>query len=193
MADDSADRKRHKLTLMPEVLPDPLRAGVPAAEGSCSSAGSAVATVGAPTNARARTLEHMRRMIASATTTAVLVGCSSGDTASPDTAGKDPAKSAAPSATATASASVGGNFTQPPGSATATTPPVTTNTGTGTTRVQPTTPPIPSTPGYIVVDPMPTPTQLPPLPSGVPTVPGSMVPTAIPPLPPGIPQPKASK
>ncbi|CAN5571759.1 hypothetical protein BH09MYX1_BH09MYX1_53390 [soil metagenome] len=113
--------QKRRLEMMPEVLPAPTK----------------LASRG---NVRARTMQHMQQMVASATALGALGavgGCTKSDTATTQTV-------TVPSATAATSS------TSPLASATATAPPTTT------------TPPIPTGPpdhGYAVVDPMPMPSR----------------------------------
>jgi len=156
---DGSERRR--LKMMPEVLPAPPSRGAE------------------PSAPRARALEHMQKLLAGATATAALVGCSSEDpsvrpepsatgatTGAPTASSPSDAASASASATAeptaepsasaeaVASASASASASsQPGGSGFA--------GGTATIPIKRQPPPPPPPTGYMVVDPMPPPVRRP--------------------------------
>ncbi len=109
---------KRRLEMMPEVLPTP--------------------TLAPRGNARARTLQHMQRMAATATALGAVVGCTKSDTTTTQSV-------TVPSASATSTGS-GGPLASATATASATTTPTTNPTG-------------PPDHGYAVVDPMPMPSR----------------------------------
>lgn len=140
------ERPRRRLTLMPEVLPKPKKLD-----------GELGATP--PSAARARTMEHMKRLVAGVTSSVALVGCSDAPDAATTSSSKPADKT---SATATATATVTSTATATAtATATVSEPTDPTSSATGSaiasqTTKKTVTPPRPPT-GYMVVDPMPMP------------------------------------
>ena len=137
------ERPRRRLTLMPEVLPKPKKLD------------------DTPSAARARTLEHMKRLVAGVTSSVAIVGCSDSPDAATSSSTK-PADKTSATATATASATATATATAT-ASATATvsepTDPTSSATGSAIasqSAKKVVVPPRPPT-GYMVVDPMPMP------------------------------------
>lgn len=148
----SEERPRRRLTLMPEVLPKPRQLLPTSGRTLAGELGAAPASA-----ARARTVEHMKRLVAGVTSTVALVGCSDGAN-NTEAGSSKPADKTTATATATAAVSATATAT-----ATASIDPTTSATGSATdsavasqTIKKPVIPPRPPT-GYMVVDPMPMP------------------------------------
>lgn len=147
---DEQRPKRH-LTLMPEVLPRPTQ--LPSTEGTPVR------------ETRTRTLDHMRKLLASAAaTSAVLAGCGPEAADKPSgTASQKPTTSASATASASSSAatsadpSASASSSPPPSASTASASASSASSTSPTASAKPTLTPRHPPTGYMVVDPVPPP------------------------------------